>query len=889
MGFEQAYNIYFELSVLPIELILLIFVFGNYKDDRDTKATNYRFKIYALLTTVGTLLDIVTAITFMWGDTLSPSFHIIFLSLNFLMGLSSSMGFYLYMIAFSGLQKSEHILNIISYTINAVYVIILVINYFTGIAFTYVPGVGLVRSLLYGTVGYLFPLYYIFLGVSLSFFRKKKFTKVQRCFLSIGFLIVLCIFILQIKLEEKALMAYFVSAICLFMLFLTLETPEYTELVNTLEELDKARNDERRALERIKKSDEAKSTFLSHLSHEIKTPINAIMGYTEEILKADVSDDVKENAASAFKGARRLDQFFTDIVDNMADISEFGNSAIVSLEDIEKELYLNVGFDINEKKNTKDFISKSGFYSLSSSAGEGFPDSSMYKVLCVDDNELNMELLVRTVKQFGFSVDCAEDGKSAIELVSKNEYDLILMDHMMPVMDGVEAMYYLRDNSLCDLTPIIVVTANAVRGEREKYLEEGFDSFLPKPFTGGSLLRAVGKFLPLATMETVIKVNSASGITGFMLASTFSRPLIAPGAKILIAGSDRESINRLSRLFLTTMARIDVVYGCDECIERLSGGDYDIVFVEDGLRSDDNRSIKSYIWNSVDIPTILITGKNSDINPIVIYDSYTDYISIDDDTDIIDAMLLLYLPKDKVRVIGSGEEKKRFTLNIKSSYDLSEGVEKPRTEKFVEGEKPDEIELTGELSFLDGVGGIDIEQGVYNCGSEEGPKKAIEIFISTTETKANEIDELYTAGDIDGYTIRVHALKSSARIIGAIELSELARALEAAGKDHNREFIDEKTNDLLNEYREISAVLASGLSGEDDIPKTPATPEVIKDAYSSIYELGLMMDYDSIEVIFDSLRRYEFEPEDAQRLESIRRAMESLDWDAVLSSAKEGL
>ena len=447
MIFNESYNIYFELSVLPIELILLIFVYGNYKDDRDTKATNYRFKIYALLTTVGTLLDIVTGITFMWGDTLPAWFHVIFLSLNFLMGLSSSMGFYFYMVAFSGLQKGERTLNIIAYIINSVYVIILIVNYFTGIAFTYVPGIGLVRNLLYGTVGYLFPLYYIFLGVSLSFFRKKRFTKVQRTFLSSGFLIVLVIFIVQVKLEERAQMAYFVGGICLLMLFLTLETPEYTELVNTLDELDKVRRDEKRALERIKRSDEAKSTFLSHLSHEIKTPINAIMGYTEEILKANVSDEVKENAASAFKGARRLDQFFSDIVDNMSDINEYGNSAFVSLEEIEKELYLNVGFDIEEKKNTRDFISKSGFGSLALPESDIYPDSSMYKVLCVDDNELNMELLVRTVKQFGFSVDGAEDGKTAIELVTKNDYDLILMDHMMPVMDGVEAMHYLRNNS----------------------------------------------------------------------------------------------------------------------------------------------------------------------------------------------------------------------------------------------------------------------------------------------------------------------------------------------------------------------------------------------------------------------------------------------------------
>lgn len=888
MFLNDTYNVYFELSVLPIELILLIFVCGNYKDDRDTKATNYRFKIYAQLLTVGTLLDIVTGITFMWGDTLPTWFHVVFLSLNFLMGMSCSMGFYLYMVAFSGLTKNERVLNIIAYMINTVYVIILVINYFTGIAFTYVPGIGLVRNILYGTVGYLFPFYYIAMGVSLSFFRKKRYTKVQRTFLTSGLLILLVIFIVQVKLEERAQMAYFVSGICLLMLFLMLETPEYTELVNTLEELDRVRKDERRALERIKRSDEAKSTFLSHLSHEIKTPINAIMGYTEEILKANVSDDVKENAASAFKGARRLDQFFTDIVDNMSDINEYGNSALISLEDIEKELYLNVGFDIEEKKNAKDFVSKSGFEGHALSDTGSYPDSSMYRILCVDDNELNMDLLVRTVKQFGFTVDGAEDGKTAIEMVSKNDYDLILMDHMMPVMDGVEAMHYMRDNSLCDLTPIIVVTANAVRGKKEKYISEGFDSFLPKPFTGGSLLRTVGKFLPIATMETLIKVNKASGISGFMLASTFSRPLIAPGTKILIAGQDRESINRISRLFLTTMAGIDVVYGCDECIERLSGGAYDIVFIEDGLRSDDNRSIKTYIWNSVDIPVILITRKNSVIDPAVIFVSYTDYISIDDDSDVIDAMLLLYLPKDKVSVVGTGEEKKKFTIDITSSYDLTDGTEKVKTHTQVKEETAG-TERTGEAHFLIGISGIDIEQGIYNCGSEEGLKRAVEIFVSTADAKADEISELYTAGDIDGYTIRVHALKSSARIIGAMELSELARALEAAGKDHNSDFINDKTVDLLKEYRALKQVLSDKMSSVEQIEKVPATPEVIADAYRTIYELGLMMDYDSIEIIFESLRQYEFEKSDAERLEKIKQSMEVLDWDAVLSCAKEAL
>ncbi|MBO7095758.1 MAG: Hpt domain-containing protein, partial [Lachnospiraceae bacterium] len=157
------------------------------------------------------------------------------------------------------------------------------------------------------------------------------------------------------------------------------------------------------------------------------------------------------------------------------------------------------------------------------------------------------------------------------------------------------------------------------------------------------------------------------------------------------------------------------------------------------------------------------------------------------------------------------------------------------------------------------------------------------------DAKADEIWELYTTGDIDGYTIRVHTLKSSARIIGATELSELARALEAAGKDHNTDFINDKTDDLLKEYRSLKQHLSERMSPSEQVDKIPATPEIAGDAYRTIYELALMMDYDSIEIIFESLSRYEFEKADADRLDKIKRSMEALDWDAVLSCAKEAL
>ena len=130
---------------------------------------------------------------------------------------------------------------------------------------------------------------------------------------------------------------------------------------------------------------------------------------------------------------------------------------------------------------------------------------------------------------------------------------------------------------------------------------------------------------------------------------------------------------------------------------------------------------------------------------------------------------------------------------------------------------------------------------------------------------------------------------SYARIIGALELSELARALEAAGKDHNTEFIKEKTQDLLAEYRALSKALSDKMKVDEPVSVAPATPEIVKDAYMTIYELAMMMDYDSIEIIFDSLRQYEFKSEDAERFERIRKSMEALDWETVLGIAKEAL
>ncbi len=123
------------------------------------------------------------------------------------------------------------------------------------------------------------------------------------------------------------------------------------------------------------------------------------------------------------------------------------------------------------------------------------------RLLAVDDNVINLELVRRSLKDTKVIIDTAANGMEALELIEKNRYDIIFLDHMMPVMDGMETLKTIKSNELCPGIPIIVVTANAVSGEREAYLEAGFDYYVSKPFTSSILCEVLRKFLPKELIE----------------------------------------------------------------------------------------------------------------------------------------------------------------------------------------------------------------------------------------------------------------------------------------------------------------------------------------------------------------------------------------------------
>ena len=118
------------------------------------------------------------------------------------------------------------------------------------------------------------------------------------------------------------------------------------------------------------------------------------------------------------------------------------------------------------------------------------------KLLIVDDNLINLSVAEGIFAPYQCHITTASSGSEAIELAQRHAYDIIFMDHMMPVMDGIEAMHHIRCLPGYAETPIIVLTANAIRGMRETYLAEGFSEYLSKPINLAEADSLMSKFTP---------------------------------------------------------------------------------------------------------------------------------------------------------------------------------------------------------------------------------------------------------------------------------------------------------------------------------------------------------------------------------------------------------
>jgi len=120
----------------------------------------------------------------------------------------------------------------------------------------------------------------------------------------------------------------------------------------------------------------------------------------------------------------------------------------------------------------------------------------MPKILIVEDNEMNRDMLSRRLERRGFTIVMAVDGQQGVEMTRSERPDLILMDMSLPVMDGWAATQAIKADAELAKIPVIALTAHAMAGDREKAMAAGCDDYDTKPIELPRLLEKIGKFLP---------------------------------------------------------------------------------------------------------------------------------------------------------------------------------------------------------------------------------------------------------------------------------------------------------------------------------------------------------------------------------------------------------
>ncbi len=305
-------------------------------------------------------------------------------------------------------------------------------------------------------------------------------------------------------------------------------------------------------------------------------------------------------------------------------------------------------------------------------------------VLVVDDNEMNRKVVAELLRHTLMHVTTVESGAQVLDLVQKEHFDLIFMDHMMPVMDGIETLHNMKDldNCLCTDTPVIVLTANAISGAREMYLSEGFDDFITKPIDGEKLENVVRQYLPVS--------------------------LVRMGAPAKFSEKPVQAA------------------------------------------SSSNKVIENKISN---------------------------------------------------------------------------------------------------------IEGISFEEGIARCGSKEMLFDMFKIFVQTMDNKLGKLRSFEQAGDIQNYTIEVHSLKSSARLLGAMELSELAEQLETHGRNAQLDEIHKFNIELLALYQKTGDAIGQLLNKELK-PKHETSKLKIKSLLLSLKEGLKVLDVDSCDRIMEELKSY---------------------------------
>ncbi|MGN0344757.1 MAG: histidine kinase N-terminal 7TM domain-containing protein [Lachnospiraceae bacterium] len=420
-----------------------------------------------------------------------------------------------------------------------------------------------------------------------------------------------------------------------------------------------------------------------------------------------------ENASSNLP-EEPVDFFFTDVPGEaiLADISGEREAALgeicVLINPLLEESGRMLAKKVNKPLYTLNFCQILNHEEMESGCdGEEYvnftaPDA---KILIVDDNEMNLKVATGLLEPLKMHIDTADSGRRALQLVSQKQYHMIFMDHMMPVMDGIETTERIRamDGEYYKNVPIIALTANALMDAREKFKAAGMDDFVAKPIEMSEICSKIKHWLPRAL----------------------------------------------------------VVHSC--ALPKLAA-------------ADGNDVAKAKITDAAQVP---------------------------------------------------------------------------------------------ETPALTVLGNIDREEGIRCCGTEKLWRELLGDFYKLIDTKASKLEQCVADGLIRDYTIEVHALKNTARMIGDKELSEWFHRMEDCGNAGDADTIREETPKLLAAYRGYKPILEPFARTQNEALEE-CTPGQLREIVQAIHDAADAFDLDGADEAMKKLESCRIPEECREKVEELR-------------------